>query len=143
MTRVRPHTYINKQISPIFNCATPDSVSLAHQLNIHTYIHNVLCVCICICSMVYILRVFFCQIYFLLSSEYSAAASLIIIICYYYYFNSIWLGTSISHFHMGREDTKERKRQYQLNNFTILRHILFEVYYEDNLYTGCLSYPQH
>ena len=29
MTYVHPHTYINKQISPIFNCVTPESVSLA------------------------------------------------------------------------------------------------------------------
>ncbi len=29
MTYVRPHIYINKLISPIFNCVTPVSVSLA------------------------------------------------------------------------------------------------------------------
>ncbi len=29
MTYVRPHIHINKQISPIFNCVTPESVSLA------------------------------------------------------------------------------------------------------------------
>ena len=35
--KVHPHTYINKQISLIFNCVTPDSVSIAsltHQLYI-------------------------------------------------------------------------------------------------------------
>ena len=31
MTYVRPHTHINKQTSPIFNCVTPESVSLACQ----------------------------------------------------------------------------------------------------------------
>ncbi len=29
MTYVRPNIYINKQTSPIFNCVTPVSVSLA------------------------------------------------------------------------------------------------------------------
>ncbi len=29
ITYVRPNIYINKQISPIFNCVTPESVSLA------------------------------------------------------------------------------------------------------------------
>ena len=29
MTYVHPHTYINKQVSPIFNCVTPESVLLA------------------------------------------------------------------------------------------------------------------
>ncbi len=33
MTYVRPNIYINKQTSPIFNCVTPVSVSLARQLN--------------------------------------------------------------------------------------------------------------
>ncbi len=30
MTYVHPHTYINKQIFPIFNCVTPESVLLAN-----------------------------------------------------------------------------------------------------------------
>ncbi len=32
MTYVRPHIITNKQTSPIFNCVTPESVSLARQL---------------------------------------------------------------------------------------------------------------
>ncbi len=32
MTYIRPNIYINKQTSPIFNCVTPVSVSLARQL---------------------------------------------------------------------------------------------------------------
>ncbi len=45
MTYVRPHIFSNKQISPIFNCVTPDSVSLsslARQLYIYIYIYEIL-----------------------------------------------------------------------------------------------------
>ncbi len=31
MTYIRPNIYINKQTSPIFNCVTPVSVSLANK----------------------------------------------------------------------------------------------------------------
>ncbi len=37
MTYVRPHIYINKQISTIFNCVTPESVSLANYTKYQLY----------------------------------------------------------------------------------------------------------
>ncbi len=36
MTYIRPNIYINKKTSPIFNCVTPVSVSLARRLYIYT-----------------------------------------------------------------------------------------------------------
>ncbi len=44
ITYVHPHIYINKRISPIFNCVIPESVSLtslARQLSVHSIMCNV------------------------------------------------------------------------------------------------------
>ncbi len=53
MTYVRPHIFSNKQISPIFNCVTPDSVSLsslARQLYIYIYIYMLLTFSVTFCN---------------------------------------------------------------------------------------------